>query len=289
MKFFENLKFAFRKYVIKSYLLIFSLILGVASIVFVFVPLNNSRSKIIAIVVLTTVIIVTFIINFLILKNRNFIKIKINETNVIIKYANIFDNTLFKNNTFRIIGANDYFDTHLGDGIIDENTLHGKFLKIYNESCKDLDKRILADKRLNEIAYTESTPTRDYNKTKKYQLGSIFLDKKTNFILVAISHFDENNNAKLTTNELLKCYLNMWNEISIIKESHCIALPLLGDSPNIQMDTALSSQEILETLLFSFKLSNVQIKPPANLAIILNKSIKKDLNLQKIKETYLGE
>jgi len=288
MKFLESLKFAFKKYVIKSYLLIFSLILGIASIVFVFVPLNDTQSKIIALIALSIIIFLTFIINFLILKNRNSVSIKINQTNIIIKYASIFDNTKFKENTYRVIGVNDYFDTHLGDGIIDENTLHGKYLKRYNESCKDLDNRILADKRLlSEIACT--SPNRVYNKTNKYELGSIFLDRKTNFILVALSHFDENNNAKLTTKELVTCYLKMWTEISIIKESHSVALPLLGSSSNIQMDTPLSLQEILETLLITFKLSNVQINLPSTLTIVLNKEIKNELNLQRIKEIYSGD
>ncbi len=81
----------------------------------------------------------------------------------------------------------------------------------------------------------------------------------------------------------------MWAEISIIKESHSIALPLLGSSSNIQMDTSLSPQEILETLLITFKLSNLQIKLPSTLTIVLNKEIKNELNLQRIKEIYAGE
>lgn len=285
---FENLKFAFKKYVIKSYLLVFSLILGIASVVFVFVPLNSAYSKSIAISVLAGTVILTFILNFIILKKRNSIGIKINQTNVNIKYTDIFSHK-FDGDTYKVIGVNDYFDTHLGDGVIDINTLHGKYLKTYDESCKDLDERILADKRLNETAFTESTPGRGYNKTKKYKLGSIFLDKKTNFILVALSRFDENNNAKLTTKELVDCYLRMWKEIAIVKESKSIALPLLGNSPNIQMDTALSAQEILETLLFTFKLSNVQIKLPSTLTIVIKKQLKKEINLQRIKEIYSGE
>lgn len=283
----------FLKYVIKSYLVWFSIILGIASVVFVFIQLDEPNSKIIALIVLGIVIIVTFIINFLVLKSRDSLCIKINQTNIVIKYDNILENSEFLKNTFRVIGVNDYFDTHVGDNVIDENTLHGKYLKKYNESCKDLDERILADRRLQELAYTEDVPGRAYNKIRQYELGSIFLDKETKCILVALSHFDENNNARLTTQELVTCYLKMWAEISIVKESHSIALPLLGYSSNIQMDTALSAQEILETLLFTLKLSNLQLTLPSKITIVLNKNLKKELkrelNLQRIKEIYTGE
>ncbi len=287
MKFLESLKFAFKKYVIKSYLIVFSLILGIASVIFVFVPLNDSNSKTIALVALAVVIIITFIINFLILRNRNSVNVKINQTNVTLRYADLFDNTKFKD-TYRVLGVNDYYDTHVGDGIIDEKTLHGKYLTLYNLSCEDLDARILADSNLSkEVACT--TTGRAYGKNIRYNLGSTFFDNKKNFILVALSHFDENNNARLTTTELMQCYLKMWTGIARVKESNGIVLPLLGSSSNIQMDNAISSQEILETLLLSFKLSNVQLRTPATLTIVLNKNLKKELNLQRIKEIYSGE
>ncbi len=177
MKLLESLKFAFKKYVIKSYLFVFSLILTVASIVFIFVPLTNKELKVYALIILVAILTLTFILNYLILKNRKSIKIKINQTDVTIRFGDIFRNKDFDKKTYRLIGVNDYFDTHLGDGIIDGNTLHGKYLIKYNESCKDLDERILADKRLlSEIACT--SPNRAYNKTNKYELGSIFLIEK---------------------------------------------------------------------------------------------------------------
>ena len=203
MKLIEDLKFAFKKYVIKSYLMVFSLILGIASVTYVFVPLNDTRSKTIALVALACAIFMSFIINFLILRNRKAVDIKINQTNVTLRYADLFDNKKFKD-AYRVLGVNDYFDTHVGDGVIDEKTLHGKFLKMYDLSCEDLDARILDDANLfKEIAYT--TPGRAYGKINCYNLGSIFFDKKTKFILVALSRFDENNNARLTTKELMQC------------------------------------------------------------------------------------
>ena len=81
----------------------------------------------------------------------------------------------------------------------------------------------------------------------------------------------------------------MWTGIAKVKESNSIVLPLLGSGSNIQLDNAISSQEILETLLISFKLSNVQLRTPATLTIVLNKNLKKELNLQRIKEIYTGE
>lgn len=288
MKIFEILKFAFKKYVIKSYLLIFSLILAIASVVFVFVPLITTKSKIIALIVLFVFLIVTFIFNYLFLRNRNSVSITINQTKITIRFGDIFCNKDYKKKTYRIIGVNEYFDTHVGDGIIDPETLHGKFLTIHNISCKDLDARILNDKNLSkEIAFT--TTGRDFNKNICYNLGSSFFDSKTGFILVALSHFNENNNARLTTAELMQCYLKMWTEIIRIKECNSIAMPLIGNSSNIQMDTALSSQDILEILLMSFKLSNCQIKSPADLTIVISKRIKNEFNLQRIKEIYTGE
>ncbi len=290
-KFFELLKYGINRYVLKNLYTVLNFLFAIASVVFIFVPLQSGGKdyRWIALICLLAVALIAFVANAAILKYKSKIDIKINGTDVRIVFGDIFDNSQFVPKggakVYRVIGVNDFFDTHVGDGVIDENSLHGKFLKRFNISCEDLQARIAADAALkNEICCT--TEERQYGNNIKYNLGSIFKDEKTDCILVAISRFNKNNNAELTNSELMQCYLKMWEEIKRVKESRGIVIPLLGASGNIKTDVNLSVQEILETLLHSVKLSNLRIGSPARLTVVLNKQLKQSFDLQRIKYIF---
>ena len=65
-----------------------------------------------------------------------------------IRITEIFQLTVEEANLFdqkgvMVIPVNDYFDTHVGDGIIDPKSVHGQFInKLFNNRLDELDQKI---------------------------------------------------------------------------------------------------------------------------------------------------
>lgn len=235
---------------------------------------------------------ICFLAYFLYQKYIRHITLKIDGSEVTIRTGNIFD---FDSSYLKVIGFNSDFDTHVGDGIIDPSSLNGVYLNKFYSNDKDLKQlnlRIKNDvhlqKRINRLLLPNS------NKNK-YKLGTIFRDK--DFLLLSLTNFDENNNARVTLNELADCFLTMWSEIDEFKGSSSIVIPLLGSGRTTRIgkkgaELNVSNQELLELLLATFKISRIKIKKPANITILLqeytlhsNDSNEK-IDLLKLKEIY---
>lgn len=288
-KFFHFFKFAFSTNILKRFLGICSFLITIFSFIIIFFPLKTDSydySTLGAILFILTIIIL-FIFTAIFYKKKRKIILKINQSKIIIRCGDIFNQNNFSEKTYRVIGVNEYFDTHLGDGVIDEATLHGQYLqKYYTSDISDLDERITNGISRSEIAAALDNNERAYNKVIKYRLGTTFLDKKTNIILVALTHFDDNNNAKIMTRDLMLCYAHMWDNLLKLKQANSIAIPLLGAGTTTQMNPVMSYQQILEALLITFKFSNMQFKHPASLQIIISENVIKEINLLEIKDRY---
>ena len=288
-KFFHFLKFTFSANILKRFLGIFSFVITIFSFIIIFFPLKTESYdyRTLGAILFAIVIFIIFILTAIFYGTKKKITLKINQSRVIIRCCNILDQNNFPEKTYRVIGVNEYFDTHLGDGVIDETTLHGQYLqKYYTSDISDLDKRITNGISRSEIAVALDNKERAYNKVIKYRLGTTFLDKKTNIILVALTHFDDNNNAKIMTRDLMLCYSHMWDNLLKLKQANSIAIPLLGAGTTTQMNPVMSYQQILEALLMTFKFSNMQFKYPASLQIIISEKVIKEINLLEIKDRY---
>ena len=121
---------------------------------------------------------------------------------VIFRFNPQFNLTIEKGNLFEkqgiiVIPVNEYFDTHVGDGIISPNTIHGKFITNYfRNRVNELDK-FLEDALLGKKYHTNES--RRLGKKFKYDLGTcvdITIDDNV-YVLVALTHFDGNDHAYL--------------------------------------------------------------------------------------------
>lgn len=121
---------------------------------------------------------------------------------VIFRFNPQFNLTIEKGNLFEkqgiiVIPVNEYFDTHVGDGIISPNTIHGKFITNYfRNRVNELDK--LLDNALRGKKY-HTNESRRLGKKFKYDLGTcvdITIDDNV-YVLVALTHFDGNDHAYL--------------------------------------------------------------------------------------------
>lgn len=288
---------------IKKTFSIYSKILAVISTIFsivvIFLPWDRYDDIIVYFIGIAFLILLILAYLFCVLiywfytKRLRKIKIKINGSEIIICSGDIFS---FDKNYLKIIAFNSRFDTHVGDGIIDSLSLNGIYLNKFYKTSEEIDylnKKIIKDNHLNKLLTKVGGENSEH---KEYKLGSIY--KNNDFLLLAFTRFDVNNNARFTTlNELSDCFLRMWTEIDELKGSCSIAIPLLGSGRTTRIgkkgaELNVSNQELLELILSTFKISRIKIRKPANIIIVLSPDIflsddlETKIDLTRIKEIY---
>jgi Domain of unknown function (DUF6430) len=210
-------------------------------------------------------------------------KLTINNSTVTIKVGDIFEESGLK-----VIAFNEYFDTQVDNKIISDKTLNGIYLKSKIQDVKALDRLIEQDERLNSDGIKiDSNKTRSQGKKHRYKLGTIFQHEE--YLLTAFSKFDNENRANLHMNDYINFLLNFWNEVDIVYNGRSIVIPLLGSGltrfKNYEM---ITDQELLEMLIWSFKISKIKFTYPSTVSIIIHESKKDKINFYKLKEQANG-
>lgn len=140
---------------------------------------------------------------------------------------------IFSQNGIIVIGVNEYFDTHVGDGVVSEKTLHGIFInKYYRDHLTDLDKDIKKSLEIQKINPIERDCHRRHRcgKTDKYELGTCVLihDGGKKYVLVALTHFDENDKANMSRDELSLVLGKLMTFLEKNAEAREVHMPILG-------------------------------------------------------------
>lgn len=140
---------------------------------------------------------------------------------------------IFAQNGIIVIGVNEYFDTHIGDGVVSRNTLHGLFIKkYYKDHLSDLDRAIRESLHEQGVKPIESRcQRRNINgKTDKYDLGTCAMihDGGKKYVLVALTHFDENDKANMTRAELNQVLGKLMAFLDKKAEAQEVHMPILG-------------------------------------------------------------
>ena len=168
-------------------------------------------------------------------------------------------NNRTKTKNIVVIPVNTSFETHVtrkfereSNPIISDTSIHGQWLTRAKKSgLTDLDHRILEG--LNQEGIAPSKLSESSNTKKScYPIGTISVieDKKSIFYLLAISHFDKNNNAQSSPNDIkmaVKCLVEYHN---IHGQGYPLYIPLLGTGLSRAGLSYQDSYEIIkETLL----------------------------------------
>ena len=220
---------------------------------------------IIALFVILT--IVTFIAKLLC--SLKGIKLTIADNEVHIRHADIF-----KQESLRLIPFNEYFDTQVDDVVIAHNSLNGIFLDSYVDNIDDLRRTIQNSKDV------KGGMPHDVKGKTKYPLGQII--KYDKYLLLAFSHFNENNNAYLSHTDYEKCLIKMWQEMERVYANTPISIPLLGSGITRFEDTPHKhSPSLIKCLLCTLKMSGVHLKQP--ITICLTKEKMNEINLYELK------
>lgn len=204
------------------------------------------------------------------------VTLKVNNSTVDVKVGDIFDQEGLK-----VIAFNEYFDTLVDDVIISSTSLNGIYITTNVQDLTELDRLIEHDEHVCDN-FREEDSHRQKGKHKRYRLGTIF--KHNDFLLTALSKFDKTNRAFLYMKDYIKFLINFWNEVDIVYNGRSISIPLLGSGITRFKDyDAITDQELLELLIWSFKISRIKFTYPSRVSIIIHESKKDKINFYKLK------
>lgn len=188
---------------------------------------------------------------------------KIKGNKVVIKTGDIFEQDGWK-----VIPFNEHFDTIVDDKIIAHSSLNGVFL---DEHCDKED--------------VEST-IQEFNGHKgarTYPLGTIIPYR--DYMLLAFTHFDKNNNAYIDVTEHECCLLRMWSSIRKSYAGKPVVLPLIGSGiTDIYGVGEKNNTDLLKCILCSLK--NSKFQTPSSITIILTPDAMESIDMNEIRSQY---
>lgn len=156
---------------------------------------------------------------------------------------------VFNANGLKVIPVNEYFDTHLGDGIINKSSIHGQFLTKYKAQISNL--RNMIDEQLANYEPLPSNRTRTMVGNlpqKRYPLGTcvrIIIDNQC-YLWVATTRFNSNEHVEVSAEEFPEVIRKMFNGIEQLHDGNAVFLPLVGSGIS---GYELTNMQILNTIV----------------------------------------
>ena len=198
----------------------------------------------------------------------------------------IFYGDLFSSNGAQVIPVNDYFDTHLGSGIVSERTVHGIFLSRFNGRLDDLRNKI--DKELSKLDIQPEEHKRKLVSnlpTKSYPLGTCIriIDGQQTYILVALTRFNNNEHVDVHDSEYLGIMCKMFEGINQLNNALPVYFPLFGSG---QSGFALTDMQLIHLMLQAAKMAErISVVSGLNLVLYSKNGTDKSINLRLIENS----
>ena len=261
----------------KEYYATLSIVSVIASLTFLFLDIPDDK-KTCCFIAFAIFLVVVFLFRWYRANNLKKISLKINNSTMEIETGDIFSEDGFK-----IIPFNEFFDTKVDGTLISKNTLNGQYITRFYLNPSDLDKTIDSDSHSAE--YILGKCERKTGKTNQYRLGTII--KNGEYFLLAFTHFDKDNRAFLEINDFTSCLMNMWNECDIHYGGNTVVLPLLGSGiTRFRGYENITDQELLEIIIWTFKVSRIRFQDPAKAKIVLTNDCLDKISLYDIKKRF---
>lgn len=267
------------KYFWKSSWVIPGALFGIATTLLTFIEFDTKIEKLYILIGLVCISVLYILIKLIKSLLLNKITLNIDGSAVEIKQGDIFT---APRDAFKVIAFNEFFDTLVDDKIVSRTSLHGQYLQKRYPDTTDLDNRIIEDKRMQHKVSEEKVERPLGGKNTRYKLGSVYLDE--DFFLLAFSKFDDNNKANLRLQEYANCLMNFWNEVNNLYAQKEVFVPLLGTGITTHKDFDATPHQLLEVMLWTFKISKVKFKEPSKITILIHESKLSKINFYKIKE-----
>lgn len=221
--------------------------------------------------------IITFSIFYILLIfNKKGFSIIINGVSVSIKIGDIF-----KKDGLKVIPFNERYDTIVDDVVISHTSLNGQMIDKNAEKIEDINETI----RTAENTNSKFAPIMKGN-TLIYPLGKII--KFEDCLMLAMSHFDNQNRAYININEYEGMLYNMWEELRRVYAGKKIVLPLIGGGITTLNGTKEKDPNaLLKCMLCTFRRSKFQ--PNNGIEIVLTQKTVENMDLFKIKEEFKND
>ncbi len=141
----------------------------------------------------------------------------------------ISEGDLFQQKGVICVPFNEYFDTHVGDGVIDAKSTHGLFIeKYFKDRIPELEDKIR--QKLAGIK-CENHPRRLGDcPNNKYELGTCIdiREGENTYVLFALTHFNDNDKANVSRAEYTKVVWKLMAHLSNMVEGRSVFMPLFG-------------------------------------------------------------
>lgn len=216
--------------------------------------------------------VVTSMIYMFFLKFKRWITIKGQNYSIRVEYGDIFR----KKHCKRVIGFDECFTTQVGENTADINptSICGQYLMAH----PDLDiQRLIVDAHIKPA----QRKSKYQNKTC-YDSGTIVPNGDE--LLMAFAKLDERGKGRFFSRDgYLKCLDLLWKEIENYYSEKDVCVPILGAGTTCFDDgsgASISQQDLLNMMIWSYKLSSHKIKSPHKLRIICRRN--KDFSINNI-------
>ena len=210
------------------------------------------------------VFIILLALYWLFLKIRPYVIIKGQNYLIKVEYGNIFKTKKCK----RVISFDECFTTKVGNetGDVNPDSICGQYL--------------LSHPELNVPQLIESfdiKPARGksrYQHKTRYDSGTIVPNGDD--LLMAFAKLDERGKGRFfSRDEYLDCLNNLWKELENYYSEKDVCVPILG-SGTTSFDggngASIPQQDLLDMMIWSYKLSSHKIKSPHKLRIICRRT-----------------
>lgn len=183
---------------------------------------------------------------------------------ILIEYGDI----LKQQNCKRIINFDECFTTSVGNAIsdINPNSICGQYLALH----PNLDIQQL----IQNFNITPSNNPSRYKNKICYEPGTIV--PNDNDLLMAFAKLDERGKGRFfSRDEYIKCLDLLWQELEYYYAEQDVCIPILGAGTTTfdgGSGASISKQELLNIMIYSYKLSSHKIKLPYKLRIICKKT-----------------
>ena len=267
----------FDKQIAKWFYSLLSAVSVVTSILFLFVDIGQ-KYKVVVGIIAAIVFVLSYLGIWIYANKRSSISLNINNSTLEVKFGDLFS----EESTWKAIAFNEYFDTIVDDKIIARTTLNGIYInKFFPGKVNELDTIIAADTHLDTKIVSKNTQ-RSMGKSIKYQLGSVCVVE--DYLLTALAHFDDNNKAYIEMSEYISFLLSFWEEVDRIYAGKTVALPVFGSGiTRFKNYCMVSDQELLELIIWTFKVSRIKFTYPSKVKIIVYDNKRDKINLQSLK------
>ncbi len=206
---------------------------------------------------------------FLLLRNK--VSIEGNNYKITVEYGDLLKMKKCK----RVINFDECFSTHVGNAPADikPTSICGQYLTANpNLNIQSL----LSNSQLKPLK-TKSK----YQSKERYESGRIVPNGDD--LLLAFAKLDKSGAGRLTRDEYLECLSILWEEINIHYGQQNVCIPILGAGLTRiagGSGASIPQQELLDMMIWSYKLSSHKIKSPYRLRIICRRD--EDFSLDKI-------